>query len=188
MWTCTSSLDARQNNLNAVHHFVGNSSFCQAHVFKVLTPTSNYHKFLICMLFYFYVICKNFIPSKILSSNIISYNANGIFKLWELYHSHLFAGNKQSSHIVFLLGVHVHVVLLGNTRTCTCIFSILYKRSLIKMWFVSAVYVNHKTRHARCAVCLWHYSCDVDWNCFLKGKFSSGREGALASKFNYDFK
>ena len=23
---------------------------------------------------------------------------------------------------------------------------------------------------------------------FLKGKFSSGREGALASKFNYDFK
>ena len=24
--------------------------------------------------------------------------------------------------------------------------------------------------------------------CYLKGKFSSGREGALASKFNYDFK
>ena len=23
---------------------------------------------------------------------------------------------------------------------------------------------------------------------YLKGKFSSGREGALASKFNYDFK
>ena len=25
-------------------------------------------------------------------------------------------------------------------------------------------------------------------NKILKGKFSSGREGALASKFNYDFK
>ena len=30
---------------------------------------------------------------------------------------------------------------------------------------------------------LFHYN-----SLYLKGKFSSGREGALASKFNYDFK
>ena len=33
---------------------------------------------------------------------------------------------------------------------------------------------------------------NIDWSTVyiipLKGKFSSGREGALASKFNYDFK
>ena len=32
-----------------------------------------------------------------------------------------------------------------------------------------------------------HKTIDVGLN-MLKGKFSSGREGALASKFNYDFK
>ena len=29
---------------------------------------------------------------------------------------------------------------------------------------------------------------NLNWQMDLKGKFSSGREGALASKFNYDFK
>ena len=81
--------------------FARNSSFCQVHAFDVLTPTSTYHQFIICMF-----ICRNFIPSTILSSNIISCNyicsANGIFKLWEFYHSCPSARNKQSVHIVSL--------------------------------------------------------------------------------------
>ena len=55
-------------------------------------------------------ICRNFIPSKILSSNIISYNvihnANGIFKSWEFYRLCPFARNKQSVHIVSFLAGH----------------------------------------------------------------------------------
>ena len=49
-------------------------------------------------------ICRNFNPSKILSSNISScnfiYNANGVYKLWEFYCSLPFAGNKPSMHNV----------------------------------------------------------------------------------------
>ena len=29
--------------------------------------------------------------------------------------------------------------------------------------------------------------CIILYICMLKGKFSSGREGAIASKFNYEF-
>ena len=54
----------------------------------------------------------NFIPSKILSSNIISckfnYNANGIFIFWEFCRSCLSS--------VFLLGARVHILLPGTLR------------------------------------------------------------------------
>ena len=53
---------------------------------------------------YVYFMCRNFIPSKILSSNIYPanfiYNANRIFTSWEFYCSHPSARNKQSVHIV----------------------------------------------------------------------------------------
>ena len=81
-----------------MHSFAGNSSFCQAHEFEVLTPTSTYCQFLSFVCF----ICQSFIPSKILSSNIIScnvYYTNRIFKSWEFYHSCPSAGNNQSVHI-----------------------------------------------------------------------------------------
>ena len=97
-----------------LHSFAGNSSFCQAHAFEVLTPTSTYRQGIICM---FYL--SKFIPSNILSSNVIFcnfvYNANGIFKSWEFYRSLPFAGNKCSIH-VFLPGAYVHVILPGTCR------------------------------------------------------------------------
>ena len=56
-------------------------------------------------IYHLYVfIFRNFIPSKILSSNVIShnfiFNAKAIFRSWEFYRSHPFAGNRQSVHIV----------------------------------------------------------------------------------------
>ena len=80
-------LGAQQNNVkHCVCHMrriAGNASFCQVHAFEVLAPPQLIAKFHIIVCY----ICWNFIPSKILSSNIISchfiYNANGIFKLLE---------------------------------------------------------------------------------------------------------
>ena len=81
------------------HHFVENSSFCQAHAFEVFSPIQPFANLLfVCF------ICRNFIPSKNLSSDITFCNfidnANGIFQLWEFYHSCPFARNKQSIHSV----------------------------------------------------------------------------------------
>ena len=68
---------------------------------KLLTPTSTYRQFNNRLHF---LIGRNFIPSKILSSNNIScnfiFNANWIFKSLTFYRSHPSAGNKQSIHIV----------------------------------------------------------------------------------------
>ena len=105
-WIHKFIMNKETNNHNSVgcpaewhkrtHHFAGNSSFCQVHAFQVWTP--------IASLSFVCFICQKFIPSKILSSNIISchftYNANGMFQLWEFYHLHPSAGNKQSVHIV----------------------------------------------------------------------------------------
>ena len=95
------SSGAQQNGINAMHCFAGNSAFCQAHVFKVLTHVLQP----IASLSFVCIICQHFIPSKNLSSNItfcnFIYSANGILKLWEFYHSCPFAKNKQSIYIVF---------------------------------------------------------------------------------------
>ena len=104
------SSGARKKDVSLLHaSFCRKLSFCQAHAFEVLTPTSTYRQFIIDV----YFICQNVIPSKILSSNIIfcifMSNANGIFKLWEFYHSHPFAGNKQSIYIVCFPAGCMHV-------------------------------------------------------------------------------
>ena len=62
-------------------------------------------------------ICRNFIPSRILSSNIIScnfiYNDNGIFKSWEFYHSCPLPGTSKA----FILGrMHKNKQLLIKNK------------------------------------------------------------------------
>ena len=93
-----SIIGCRAEQRERMHRFAGKWLFCQSHAFEFLTPTSSYRQ-----LSFACFICRNFIPSKILSSNIISYNfiynANGMFKLWELYCSHPFAGIKHSLHM-----------------------------------------------------------------------------------------
>ena len=75
----------------------------------------------------FIVICQNCTPSKILSSNIIScnfiYNANGIFKSWEFYHSRPSAGNKKSVHIISFLDGRTWRTCAGHTMICYKAFS-----------------------------------------------------------------
>ena len=91
--------EERREVVNAMHHSVGNSPFCQAHALK-----SGHLLQLIANLLFVCFICRNFIPSQIMSLNIISwnfiYNTQGIFKSWQFYCSHPFGGNKQSVHIV----------------------------------------------------------------------------------------
>ena len=63
-------------------------------------------------------ICRNFIRSKILSSNIscsFIYNANGMFTCREFHRSCPSAGNKKIFTLsVFLLGACVYIVLPGT--------------------------------------------------------------------------
>ena len=96
---CIISSSAPQNDMNVGIVLPG--THCSARPMRLKTrhllqPTAN----LLIVRF----IGRNFIPSKILSSNIISYNfinnANGIFKLWGFYRSCPSAGNKQSIHVV----------------------------------------------------------------------------------------
>ena len=76
------------------------------YMYMYLSPITNLS--FVCFIF------RHFIPSKILSSNSIPcnfiYNTNGKFKLWEFYHSHPFAGNKQSALIVSFT--------VGRMRSC----------------------------------------------------------------------
>ena len=103
------SSGAWQNDVNVTRHSATRMHLKSRHLLQLIANLS-----FVCF------VCRNFIPSKILSSNIIScnfiYNAIGIFQSQEFYRSHLLAGNKQSIHIVifFLLGVCVHIVLLGT--------------------------------------------------------------------------
>ena len=62
-------------------HSAGNSSFCQTHTLKVLTPTSTYRQFIICMSYLLKFHTKQDLSSNIISCKFI-YNANRIFKLW----------------------------------------------------------------------------------------------------------
>ena len=82
---------------------------------------------------YHLYVCQNFIPSKILSSNIIScnliYNANGIFKLWEFYCSCPSARNKQSVHIASIPPGRTHSRLSAGRTT------ISQARSMMSMCF-----------------------------------------------------
>ena len=69
-WNTIKSPGARKNDVDATHCFAGNSSFCHAHAFKsghLLQPIAN-------LSFVVWFICWNFIPSQILSSNIITWN------------------------------------------------------------------------------------------------------------------
>ena len=43
---------ARQKDVNSHVILPGNSSFCQTHTLKVLTPTSTYRQFIICMSYF----------------------------------------------------------------------------------------------------------------------------------------
>ena len=67
------------------HRSVGNLSFCQMHAFEVSTPTATYPNLSSLSSFYQFSL-SNVIPSKNLSSNIISchfiYSANGFFNCW----------------------------------------------------------------------------------------------------------
>ena len=76
------------------------SSFCQAHVFEVLTPTSTYHQFIIYILYLSKFQSKQDFVFKYHILHFCLYNANGIFKSWLFYCSRPFAGNKQSVHII----------------------------------------------------------------------------------------
>ena len=44
-------LGAQQNDVKAQVALPGTRSFCQAHAFEVLTPTSTYRQFIICMFY-----------------------------------------------------------------------------------------------------------------------------------------
>ena len=73
-------------------------------------------------------ICRNFIPSEILSSNIYIMqficSANGIFKSWEFYRSRPSSGKKQSVHIVSFPAWHMHShPSAGHTMIYYCKFS-----------------------------------------------------------------
>ena len=112
-----------------------NPSFWQAHAFEVLTSTSTYRQFIICM----------FIPSKILSSNIISctfiYNANRISKSWEFYRSRPFARNEQSVQLVSFPAGHM------DSRPSTWHTTICLVSSC-SWWLEQYLYCifNHKTQ------------------------------------------
>ena len=93
-----------------LHSFAGNSSFCQAHAFEVLTPTSTYRQCIICM---FYL--SKFIPSKILSSNVIFcnfvYNANGFLNHGSLNHSVTSFCREQVQHSHFQFSCRAHTFM-----------------------------------------------------------------------------
>ena len=97
MWFCREIIDcsAKHMHLKSWH---------------ILQPITNL-SFVWIVLFF-----ENFIPSKILSSNIIScnfnFNAKAILRSWEFYRSHPFAGNRQSVHIVSFPA--------GHTRSHRC--------------------------------------------------------------------
>ena len=85
-------------------------------------------------------ICRNFIPNKISSLNIICnfiYCAKGIsfFQLWEFNRSCPFAGNKQSLHIVGFLAerARVHVILRGTRDHLLYLLFIFQYLNLAKM-------------------------------------------------------
>ena len=77
--------------------------------------------------------------------------------------------------MVYLMTISMYYVLykMGNSKSET--ESMKIKK--LKMIVMSCTDVNLRAPH-----------CLVARTPLLKGKFSSGREGALASKFNYDFK
>ena len=104
------SSGARKNDVNAMCYFAGNSSFCQVHAFKsghLLHPFANLSFVcFICQILY----QGRFSFQIFISWNFI-YNAKGIFKSWEFYCSHPFAGNKQSVPIVSFPA--------GRARSCS---------------------------------------------------------------------
>ena len=83
----------------------GNASFCE--IWHLVQPITDWS--FVCL------VCWNFIPSKVLSLNIIScnsiYNANRSFKLWEFYRSRSSAGNKQIMHIVSFSAQSAHMFM-----------------------------------------------------------------------------
>ena len=105
----TISSDAQQNDVNTHMALPGTHRSARTHPFEVLMPTSTDRQLSFACL-----VCRNFIPNKILSPNIIScniiYSANGNFKSWAFYRSCPSAGNKQS----------VHIVSFPSGRTCSC--------------------------------------------------------------------
>ena len=117
VWTWWYFLGYLAEQCECRHHFAGNSSFSQAHAFQILTPIAN-----LALLYFMY---QNFIPSKILYSNIIScsfiYNANGIFKLWAFYRSRPFA---QAGDILVL------------QRANTAVIRHLLRRQLLLRWYL----------------------------------------------------
>ena len=78
-----------------MHRSAGNSSFCHEHV-EVLTSTSIYCQFTICVfhLSKFHT-NQSFVFSNIISCNLI-YNANKIFKLWDFIIHALLPGTSKA--------------------------------------------------------------------------------------------
>ena len=89
--------------------FVGNSSFCQAQAFEVLTPTSAFLQFIICTFYLSQISYQDSFCLQIFISCHFIYNANWIFKLWERYHSRPSPRNKQIVHIVSLPARRTHL-------------------------------------------------------------------------------
>ena len=95
------SLGDRQNDGSTRLVLLGTHRYARCMHFEVLTPTSTYRQFIICIFYLskFHTNELKILPSDIISFNFI-YSANGIFKWWEFYLSCPSAGNKQTVHVV----------------------------------------------------------------------------------------
>ena len=67
------------------HRFAGNSSFCQAHAFEVLTPTSTYRQLIICIFY----LSKDFVI-KIIYPAILFTTLMGFFWILKSFIFHAF--------------------------------------------------------------------------------------------------
>ena len=120
-----------------MHHFARNSSFCQAHAFEVLTPTSTYCQFFIC---------KKFIPSKTLSSNpailctmLIGFLNPGSLSFLSFCREQVF---KAFTLSVFLTGAHICVLLLGTQRYyCILQYPFIHGLELLFLVFHESIWV-----------------------------------------------
>ena len=116
------------------HHFAENSSFCQAYAFEVLTRTSTYRQFFICLYVLFVEIshqaqfCLQISHPTILFTMLMGFLNCCSF----IIHALLPGTSKVFTLSVFLPGAHVHILLLG---TLWYVYHIL-----IKHWAFESVF------------------------------------------------
>ena len=98
------------------HHFAGNSSFCQAHAFEVLSlATSTYQQSIICMFHLSKFHTKQdfvFEYPAVLFTMLMGVLNCGSF----IFHTLLLGTSKPFTLSVFLPGAHIHVLLPGTQQ------------------------------------------------------------------------